>query len=107
MATDRIFLVCDECKEYIYLYNWSPGGGVYFDKNNIEGINDFLYEHELCVTTAMETLDKVGITFGNESAVWKTGYTEYKVIEKTGTDHDHDYYHDDCSLCKLEKERNG
>ncbi len=32
---------------------------------------------------------------------------EFVEKEKTGTDHDHDYYHDDCSLCKLEKERNG
>ncbi len=82
MATDRIFLVCDKCKEYIYLHNWSPGNGVCFDKNKIECINDFLYEHGICVTEAIETSDKVGLSFGNESSVWKIGYKEYKAVKE-------------------------
>jgi len=82
VATDRIFLVCDICKEYIYLHNWSPGNGVYIDKKKVGHINDFLYEHELCVNKSMEVNNAVGISFGNESKVWKVGHTEYKEVKE-------------------------
>jgi hypothetical protein len=74
MANDRIFIVCDVCKEYDFLTKWYPGCPINFDKKTLDAMNEFFEDHEDCIKHSM-VLESVGFSFDSEDVY---GREEYK-----------------------------
>jgi len=80
MANDRIFIVCDECKEYDFIAQWYPGSPINFDKNALDTMNEFFEDHEDCIEHS-SVLESVGFSFDSEDIYGREGYNR-KVPKK-------------------------
>lgn len=78
MANDRIFIVCDGCKEYRCIQKWYPGENISLEEDEVEAMNDFFSQHSDCTEHKIDLGTNVGFSFGSEGVVYQKEYTEHK-----------------------------